>query len=578
MSMSSVFDWYSENTDVKVNRALSVKKSIIDGVPSGYGLFVDLALIDLDPNAETLELLRIPRLATFSLETLLELIRDETQYSSKEKMEMLLARVKSAFAQFLEHEELKSSMNETTLLVFYFTFLTLVKDEFELPKTVKFYLENVLLKVEVDNGPRFYDQAMDLYGQYSTFAALREVIELLDDFFKTTVSHGVSVMLQLKRVYAAIASRCLEIPHEVDRDSDDFAVSTTLVPLLDFANHSNDLKNAHFDIDRQTQDVLLLLDLSQIPTKCSTFEVFISYSPNEDLLDFLYSYGFVPSSRNYAQLMSISFDRSYLKEQEAMPNVNIRLFCKWLRINPVVQLIRFHDHWYINDETEDFACFLLAFMESPDCECSSCWTYDPHCYLTFWYFQEHSDKPKEERKPISAYRNLITSLENDDSDLIDLPQLAWSMSFQGDDLNTHRGRLPKEDALEMAPFDNEKVFDRGIERFAKFFINYSKWRLDKLEKYGPHLSSHALQQLVESEKSVLLKVLHDPHLSYWSDQQEYESYESTLRPLLRRKQQEIAGQPVDEVLSLEALSLKEYRPEDYTDYLQEELDLYAHFV
>ncbi|QLL33174.1 hypothetical protein HG536_0E00850 [Torulaspora globosa] len=579
MSMSSVVDWFAKNANLKVNGALSVENSFFKGVPSGYGLFVDLASINYDPNDVTIELLRIPRLATFSLDTLLELIKDETQYSSKENMEKLHATVRAVFSQFLELDGLKSLLSETTVLVFYFTLLTLVKEEYELPKTLRFYLEDVLLQVKVDNAPMFCEQAAELYGQYSMFVALKDVLDLLEDFFKNKVSCSRSVLPLLRQVYAAISSRSLEIPDEVAENSDDFVVNTTLVPLLDFANHSNDLKNAHFDIDRQTRDVLLLLDVDRIPANATKFEIFISYSPVEDLISFIHYYGFVPSSADKCQFISLSFDRGYLREQEPMPAVNLRLFYKWMQINPVVQLINFQNCWHINDSTEQFAYLLLAFMHSPDSESSSCWAYDPTCYRTFWYFQEHSSKRKEDYISINDYKSRIASLENDDSDLIDLPQLAWSMSFQGDGLSTHRGRFPKDEALQLAPFDNERTFSNAIDLFAKFFLGYIEWRLDKLENSEPHLTSPPLKQLVRLEKSVLLQLLHEPHLYYWSDRQvDCESYDCTLRPLLDRGHRDADRNASKDVLSLENLSLEDYHPEDFTDFLQDELKLYANLV
>ncbi|QLQ80731.1 hypothetical protein HG537_0E00840 [Torulaspora globosa] len=573
--MSSVVDWFTKNANVKVNEALSVENSFFEGIPSGYGLFVDLSSINYDAKSETVELLRIPRLATFSLDTLLEMIKDETQYSSKGNMERLNAKVRAVFSRFLELDGLKNLLSETTILVFYFTLLALLKDEYELPKTLRFYLENVLLQVKVDNGPMFYEQAKELYGQYSIFVALKDLMDLLEDFLQNNVSGNQSVVPVLRQVYAAISSRSLEIPDEVAESSEDFVVNTTLVPVLDFANHSNELKNAHFDIDRQTQDVLLLLEMDRIPANVTKFEIFISYSPVEDLISFIYYYGFVPTSADKCQFMSISLDREYLRDQEPMPDVNLRLFYKWLKINPVVQLIKYQNRWYIYDSNEQFAYFLLPFMHSPDNESTSCWTYDPNCYRIFWYFQQHSTKKKENYTSINDYKDMIASLENDRSDLIDLPQLGWSMSFQDDDLNTHRGRFPKEQALALAPFNNARTFTNAIDLFAKFFLSYIEWRLNKLRNSEPHLTSAPLKQLVQFEKSVLLQLLSEPQLHYWTDQRtDCENYDCILRPL-----QNNAHQDADHsVSSLESLPLENYHPEEFTDFIQEELKLYANLV
>lgn len=577
--MSSVVEWFRSNTDVQVHQALSVDKSLIDGIPSGSGLFVDLSMVDHDLKGDTIELLRIPRLATFNLDTVLELIGDENQYKSTENMEKLYAKVRVVFARLLELNKLKESLNETILLIFYFTFLALVRDEYEIPKIIRVYLENVLLQVEVDNASMFFEETVDVYGQYSTFAALGDVLQLLESFFKENVIDSSSLVPLLKRVSAAISSRCLEIPDEFEEGSEDFVVNTALVPLLDFANHSNDLKNAYFDVDRQTKDVLLLLDVDQIPDDVAKFEVFISYSPNEDLFCFIYSYGFLPSAIKEKQLLNISFDRDYLKKCERFPNVNLRLFYKWMRINPVVQLIKSEDCWYINDSVKEFAFILLAFMHSPDNSSSSCWTYDPACYRTLWYFQEHSEKRKARPLSLGAYKEMTDLLQDDDNDFIDLPQLAWSMSFQGEDLDTHRGRFSKEQALEIAPFDNERIFNDAIELFTTFFIDYLKWRLTKLEEFRSQISSSALRQLIEAETDILSELIHETHLYYWSDQgADAESFECNLRPLSSRRHCAMNIEALEETSTLENLSVDDYCQENFTDFLEEELELYADLV
>lgn len=294
--MSSVLEWFSQNAGVKVNKALSVEKSAIDDPSSGYGLFADLKLVDCIPQETTVELLRIPRFAKFDLNSLMALLNDDSQYISHENKESLQKVVKRVFSEFMQLENLGDILSETTILVFYFTLFALLRDQFELPRVIGFYLENVLLRTKVDSGVMSYDPEKDLYGQRPHFLAFNYSLQTLGSFFEKTVASSPPVEPLLRQVYAAVSSRCLEIPEEVNTGSDDFVVNTTLVPALDYANHDNEMQNAHFDVDRETGDVLLLLDMNRLPTKKKKFEVLISYSPDEDPASFMFFYGFIPSS------------------------------------------------------------------------------------------------------------------------------------------------------------------------------------------------------------------------------------------------------------------------------------------
>lgn len=296
--MSSVLDWFTRNAGVTASKALSIERSAIDDPASGHGLFVDLSLIEGKAQESTLELLRVPFLARFDLKSLMTLLGDDDQYSSVQKRENLQAMVKKVFMEFTQLEELTEVLNETTILVFYFTLFALLRDTFELPKVVDFYLEKVLLNTTVESGVMCYDPTTDLYGQRPHFLALSNSLRILTSFFEETVGGSLPVGPLLKQVYAAVASRCLEIPEEVQEDSDDFVVNNTLVPVLDYANHSNDMKNAHFDLDRETRDVLLLLETDRCPQCKTKFEVLISYSPIEDPASFMFFYGFIPSKNS----------------------------------------------------------------------------------------------------------------------------------------------------------------------------------------------------------------------------------------------------------------------------------------
>lgn len=294
--MSFVLNWFSRNAGVKVNQALTVEESAIDDPSSGYGLFFDLNIAKLHGERTTEELLRIPSLAKFDLKSIMVILNDSSQYSSDENKERLQRHIKEVFSEFMQLDDLEDFLSETTILVFYFTLFALLADKLELPRVIAYYLDNVLLKTKVLSSIMSYDPVTDPYGQRPYVLALENTLRTLGSFFAGAVPESRAVEPLLRQVYAAISSRCLEIPEEVEKQSDDFVVNSTLVPVLDYANHSNELQNSHFDVDRQTGDILLLLDLDKVPEGKRKFEVLISYSPNEDPASFMFFYGFVPSS------------------------------------------------------------------------------------------------------------------------------------------------------------------------------------------------------------------------------------------------------------------------------------------
>ena len=64
-----------------------------------------------------------------------------------------------------------------------------------------------------------------------------------------------------------------------------------MVPILDFVNH-NHHSNSYFDIDRRTNDIVLKLRSNVQMIANEKFEVTISYDPEDNIKEFLYTYGF----------------------------------------------------------------------------------------------------------------------------------------------------------------------------------------------------------------------------------------------------------------------------------------------
>ncbi|KAI5961873.1 CTM1 [Candida pseudojiufengensis] len=95
------------------------------------------------------------------------------------------------------------------------------------------------------------------------------------------------------QLHRAVMSRSLEIPRglEEEEDSDDYVVDVSLVPILDFVNH-NRSSNSYFDIDKDTNDVILKLKSNEVKKKVGKFEITITYDDLDYTTDFFIAYGF----------------------------------------------------------------------------------------------------------------------------------------------------------------------------------------------------------------------------------------------------------------------------------------------
>jgi [cytochrome c]-lysine N-methyltransferase len=169
-------------------------------------------------------------------------------------------------------------------------------------------------------------------------------------------SSEVLTLGMFRQIEAAVRSRVLEIPYADDNDEDSYTTNVTLVPLLDFVNHTSEPhKNAYFDIDRATGDILLMLQRDVAKGD----EITICYSPNENIQQLAYTYGFVPDARpDSVQLFEIVLPGDFLDSY--LHNPNMHKILKWLQIFAQVQLVLMADKVYINY----FANTLpLAFVE-----------------------------------------------------------------------------------------------------------------------------------------------------------------------------------------------------------------------
>lgn len=141
-----------------------------------------------------------------------------------------------------------------------------------------------------------------------------------------------------------VRSRVLEIPESCG-EGDDFVVNTSLVPVLDYVNHDNSEQNAWFDVDRNTGDVLLIYQHDK--SHDSEIQVYISYTPTEDMTSFLFLYGFLPNSSSLKKFSLHFF---------SLPATQ-RKFCADFHVTPSVvfklnfaNLIPVFDHFEIENQ------------------------------------------------------------------------------------------------------------------------------------------------------------------------------------------------------------------------------------
>lgn len=368
--MKATAKWLLANTSITKNDILSIEKSSVEDEQSGYGVFVDLTDFTTTENeSETLELLRIPRTETFSIKTVTQVLESHDDKSD------FVVKLKETLRDFMGNRKHVKFINETNLLIVFLITAAISSHEIYIPKTLEYYLNEVLLKtpVSIPVNP-FQEDALNwsrYYKEYLNYPQ-EQFLKILNDFF-TVIFPGYDHSRTVSLIYASVVSRILEIPEAVGNNSEDFYVTPTLVPMLDFVNHDNDRKNAYFDIDRDTQDVLLLLELSKIDKKKQA-EVFISYSAVEELVHFEQIYGFLPSS-NQGQLYCLRMDQEFLS---SVPFSNIILshFYLSMAIRPTIQLVLYPNEVLINDCIEEFGACILPFVKDPEDSNRPCFSYE----------------------------------------------------------------------------------------------------------------------------------------------------------------------------------------------------------
>ncbi|KAM9907849.1 hypothetical protein OXX79_000716 [Metschnikowia pulcherrima] len=177
---------------------------------------------------------------------------------------------------------------------------------------------------EQDNNPDLLIQS--LIEEKSTVR--KNYSKLIEDYPAAESLLSIQEAFQL---HQAVKSRVLEIPHaETSSEEYDYSTNISLVPMLDFVNHSHE-NNAVFDVDESTNDVILRV----VKNIDSGEEITISYDPVDSVNSFLRTYGFIPEKPSEftwtipdlnSLLREVSGEQEYSK------------IAKWLQIRPEVHL------------------------------------------------------------------------------------------------------------------------------------------------------------------------------------------------------------------------------------------------
>ncbi|ODV93655.1 hypothetical protein PACTADRAFT_77183 [Pachysolen tannophilus NRRL Y-2460] len=379
--------WLAEN-DIRYDKELI---SLKNSPSTGIGVYLNVEKFQKQgEKLDKLELFRIPYSSTYSAKSIISLFDLEIEYEAQFKdsdddndNDIFKCEV---LKDFIKASALKYGfISETMFLTMNFVALTLWKNyrEFKLSLSsdstiygnsplgkLDSYLA-VLLNTKV-NLPLLEDQnhneitkacyelSRDCGWELKDSSIYDSIIDDLVEIFGSKYSqsqfkNSLLTETQFWQIIAAVRSRVLEIPEEIEEEEgeeeeeDNFTVNTTLVPLLDFVNHNNRLKNAYFDIDRSTKDVVLIYEHNDDNDDIYSgdkkeIEVYISYSPIEDLKKFAFTYGFIPKTFKDNKLFEIQIDREYLANYNNKNlSINLKNFYKWLGILPNIQFVIEYD-------------------------------------------------------------------------------------------------------------------------------------------------------------------------------------------------------------------------------------------
>ncbi|KAG0675557.1 cytochrome c lysine N-methyltransferase [Pichia californica] len=379
MKNKSILEKWIIDLGIIINPQVKIKET----EDKGIGVFYNFDC-NFNSNGEPIELIRIPQLSSYNIYTLKKLINDKLDDKDSKVIKRVLMIIFSKM----------NGNSESLILISYFIgFLLICNKEKKLNDNnninnnnnddnnnkwkdeIKVYL-NILLNTNVGN---LYLDQQDILQDFLSYFQGNAIIQnsIIDitsgiwvditESINEEFSENFKIIKieEVLQICSAIRSRVLEIPREIynkEGDDDDYYVDVTLVPILDYVNHDNLLKNAYFDIDRETKDIILFYERKSSINKEFEVEVFISYDIFEDLHSMFINYGFLPISEDIIKVIEIpiiGYNKFFNKISDF--DITRRLYC--IKQSPNVQFkIKFDNKGEIKEMKlllEGFYSFLV---------------------------------------------------------------------------------------------------------------------------------------------------------------------------------------------------------------------------
>ncbi|GMM27432.1 cytochrome c lysine N-methyltransferase [Martiniozyma asiatica (nom. inval.)] len=345
-------EWVDKDLQIIYNDNLTIKDNK-EG--KGIGLFLNGEMKSL----QQLELLRIPRAASLNVETLKQRLNH-----LKSEHQVIVKDIIRLICQLF-------GISETNLIFAYLVGFLKCAVESE-----SLYL-SILLNTTIGNFHKDDLSILEYFKDEFKGLALVDVAinDILDPKWKE-VSLELDIPVEkLLQLMNAIRSRTLEIPAAASADAGenesletpdrgDYYVDVSLVPILDFVNHDNIKLNAHFDVDCDTGDILLIYDgPGNDQQDTDNLEIFISYSADVDIHSFFTNYGFIPLGGEKVVELPVL---GYLQSADGKNDFEISERLMRLDLSPNVQFKMTNDREVTIIMEEYFSFFALKDGEFTD--------------------------------------------------------------------------------------------------------------------------------------------------------------------------------------------------------------------
>ncbi|KAF8000950.1 hypothetical protein HF325_004739 [Metschnikowia pulcherrima] len=256
-------------------------------------------------------ILRVPKKNVIDLDSLLQITEKLKADDKTDTVAAILSAALRAGGQISETMIIRNFMWGFCMLLKNGTFL---KDDVSV---IDGYLRVLLTTPTMDIDEQ--DNDPDLLIQQSIEeknSVRKNYSKLIEDY---PAAESLLSFQEAFQLHQAVKSRVLEIPHaETSLEEYDYSTNISLVPMLDFMNHSHE-NNAVFDVDESTNDVILRV----VKNIDSGEEITISYDPVDSVNSFLRTYGFIPEKPS--------------EFTWTIPDLN-SLLREWLQIRPEVHL------------------------------------------------------------------------------------------------------------------------------------------------------------------------------------------------------------------------------------------------